>query len=176
MSNLLDRIKLLVIGIAIGLLCVNTSAQPISPGFNLFRAIAGNLGNVPYGFVGDVRSGMYLVATNRPGLAANGTLALDWNTARVLASLPVQLGTAASTTGTLRLANAATITSRNGAGTADLTVIFIASDNFINLGTATTSGLRLGTGVVSRPTTGTFFLCISSTGAVTASAGACSGS
>lgn len=176
MSNVLDRIKLLVIGVAIGLLCVNTNAQPISPGFNVFRALNGTATTPPYAFQADVRSGVFLIAQGRPGLTANGTLALDATTTRVLASLPLQLGATAATTGTLRFANTATMTSRNAAGTADLVVVFVGSDNFINLGDATSVGLRLGSSLVTRPTTGTFFLCVTSTGAVTASAGACSGS
>jgi hypothetical protein len=176
MAYILDRIKLLVIGIAIGLLAVNPSAQPNSPGFNIFKAVSGSVTAPPYAFASDGRTGLYLVASGHPAITVSGTSMIDITTARVLVGGPLQLGSTAAQSGLVRLTNTGSIAARNAANSADRVMLLLDASNVINIGDSNTTGLKLGSGVVSRPSVGTFFLCVSSTGAITASAGACSGS
>jgi len=86
----------------------------------------------------------------------------------------VTVGTNPATAGAIRLANNTGIYWRNAANNANIFGIYLNNNNQMTIGGTGTTGLFIQSGVTPA-TTGTRFLCISTTGQITSSATACSG-
>jgi len=84
------------------------------------------------------------------------------------------VGVNPASTGAIRLANNTGIYWRNAANNANIFGIYLNNNDQMTIGGTGTTGLFIQSGVTPA-TTGTRFLCISTTGQITSSATACSG-